>query len=346
MILCDAHQPEKERIQMGARLPERVMHGGMVKRYEQLVRKRLIEFSASLNPFPPPVTWEVDPDTLTQYPDDSYSALKEVIGSTFDRSPDEICVGNGSIELIRVFCTAALQKGDRVRIPCPTFGEYAYSCQLAGATVTDHGPAKASFICNPNNPTGILRTREDLIAELAEAERSNTLIFLDEAFIELSDIRQSLVDQRSPHLFLIRSLTKAFAVPGLRIGYGFGDPDLIRKIEAMRLPWTVNAHAEAFAMQAFENYHSLSESRHAIECERSRLMDGLRSLGLSYAPSATNFILIHLPLPAERAHALLLSHGILVRDCTSFGLPESIRAAVRTQEENQQLLEALSQCLP
>jgi threonine-phosphate decarboxylase len=181
--------------------------------------------------------------------------------------------------------------------------------------------------------------------------RSRTLtgsgiLFLDEAFIELSDPGQSLAGERDGGLFLLRSLTKAFAVPGLRFGYGFGDPGLVARMEVLRPPWSVNAFAQDFALLAFRNFSLLGESRRRIAGERAWLEGRLRGLGLAPLPSLANFLLVPLEEPASVLAARLLGKGILVRDCASFGLPDSIRVAVRKREENERLVEALSACLP
>ena len=151
---------------------------------------------------------------------------------------------------------------------------------------------------------------------------------------------------QDPALFILRSLTKAFAVPGLRFGYGFGDPDLIARMEVLRPPWSVNTFAEEFAILAFRNYHLLENSRQRIAVEREWLKRRLRDLGLPAQPSSANFLLVNLEEPASGLAARLLAKGILVRDCASFGLPESIRIAVRRREENEQFTEALAACLP
>ncbi len=326
--------------------PAKAIHGGTVKRLKSRIAGDILDFSASLNPFPPRVDWSVDPGDLECYPDDSYAALKEAIGRTFHRPTEEICVGNGSIELIRVFCTATLEKGDRVAIDSPTFGEYELSARLCGARATGQGPIKVRFLCNPNNPTGELMPRDAVLERLHAVSEGGSRLFLDEAFIELADPAESLVDVPDPALFIARSLTKSFAVPGLRLGYGFGDPTLVERMETIRLPWTVNACAEAFAIGAFAVYGELARSRARIAAERSRLVSRLDALGLPHHPSSTNFVLVRLPLPAADLSARLLERGILVRDCTSFGLSRSIRIAVRTPEENDRLMEALAACLP
>jgi threonine-phosphate decarboxylase len=326
--------------------PEKVIHGGNKKYLEEKFGTSFIDFSASLNPFPPVVIWSPDTISLESYPDDTYFRLKETIGKVFNRVPDEIAVGNGSIELIRAFCLCVLERGDQVAIESPTFGEYYYSARLAAAELTTRASmAKIRFLCNPNNPTGSLKKRQE-IKTILDIIPSHGYLFLDEAFIELADPAQSMADFRAPKLFVARSLTKSFAVPGIRFGYGFGSPDLVQQMEAVRLPWTVNAYAEAFALQAFRQYDQLKESRAAIAEERSWILSRFQEMDIPCHPSEANFLLLHLPLPADEIVRRLYTRGILVRDCSSFGLPNAIRVAIRSRTENRVLIEALSTCLP
>lgn len=288
-----------------------------------------------------------DPSTLKDYPDDRYEMLREAIGRTFGHDAAEVTVGNGSVELIRAFCLAMLGDGDAACIKPPTFAEYEMAVMLAGAQcVTCESGAAVRFLCNPNNPTGRLYTRPEVLQLLDGIAGEGACLFLDEAFIELADPRQSLADVSHENLFVLRSLTKSFAVPGIRFGYGFGTPELIERIETVRLPWTVNAFAESFAIEAFRHYDRLEESRERIAQERDWLSGRLNELGLTYEPPSANYILIEVPLEAEVLVGRLFSRSILVRDCRSFGLPRHIRVAVRTREENRQLIEALEACLP
>jgi threonine-phosphate decarboxylase len=117
-------------------------------------------------------------------------------------------------------------------------------------------------------------------------------------------------------------------------------------MEVLRPPWSVNTFAEEFAILAFRNYHHLEESRRKIRVEHEWLEEKIRDLGLTALPSSANFLLVTLDEPASELAERLLVKGVLIRDCTSFGLPDSIRIAVRRREENQQLTEALAACLP
>lgn len=324
-------------------IPERAVHGGLAHR-EQAERGWL-DFSANLNPYPPRVAWSPDTACLDHYPDDRYPGLREAIARTFGRSADEVTVGNGSIEVIRTFCQAALGPGDRVRIDGPTFGEYRVAAELAGArAMAGAGGATAHFLCNPNNPTGHLLGRpavEGILAGMGETAR----LFVDEAFIELADPGASMVGSGDERVFVLRSMTKAFAVPGLRLGFGFGDPELVDRCERCRAPWSINAFAESFALAALREYPALEESRRRIRAEREILMAGLVALGFAPRPASANFICAGSPVPVDTLMKGLVRHRVRVRDCASFGLSDTIRVAVRTRDENRRLLEGLGACL-
>ena len=334
---------------MAVDFPQRVIHGGTGKRQREKTNESVLDFSASVNPFPPKIDWHYDPADLSGYPDDTYSRLKDQIGKVFCRDPGEICVGNGSVEIIRVFCLITLGRTAGIRhfyIEPPTFGEYELSARLAGAERTAR-PEKADvrFVCNPNNPTGTLLHRAELLHTLETVKHHKGILFCDEAFISLGDPDESLADIRDPHLFVLHSLTKSFAVPGLRIGFGFGDCEVVEKIETARSPWCVNAYAEAFAMEALLHIDELAESRRKIAKERNRLVTEISALGLHCYPSSVNFLLVECGREGTSLCSALAQKNILVRDCTSFGLPSCIRIAVRAPDENSQLLEALGSCV-
>lgn len=325
--------------------PQKAVHGGRILALRQKYGSDLLEVSASMNPFLPHVPCDFGAVDLCVYPDDAYTALKEKIGRVFSRDPEEICVGNGSAELIRVYCSVVLSSKDTVRIDQPTFGEYGLSAQLAGAHIVSGIDADVRFMCNPNNPTGILTPRNEMLSLLDDCKKKGGRLFVDEAFMELAVRDESISDIRSDELFVMRSITKCFSVPGIRFGFGFGPVDLIKKIETVRTPWTVNAFAEAFTMSALDHYDELVISAEKITKEREWYFARLTELGLSFAESSVNYILVHLGRNASEFTESMLKYGILVRDCASFGLPDSIRISVETRDKNLRVVEALSACL-
>ncbi|MCK9312694.1 MAG: histidinol-phosphate aminotransferase family protein [Methanocorpusculum sp.] len=330
---------------MQEHFPKKAVHGGRILALRQNNTGNLLDVSASMNPFVPDVSCDFRNADLCAYPDDSYTALKEKIGRVFSRDTEEICVGNGSAELIRVYCNVVLSRHDTVRIDSPTFSEYDLSARLAGADVISGKDADVRILCNPNNPTGILTPRSEMLSILDDCSKKGCRFFVDEAFMELAARNESISDIRSENLFVMRSITKCFSVPGIRFGFGFGPADLIEEMETARTPWTVNAFAEAYTMSALDHYDELALSAAKISAEREWYFSRLTDLGLHADKSSANYILVHLGRNAAEFTNAMLKHGILVRDCTSFGLPESIRISVETREKNTRVLEALSACL-
>lgn len=325
----------------------RAVHGGRGK-YITGMDKEPLDFSANINPYPPELDLAIPEDALTRYPDDEYLLLKETIARHHGCKPEYITVGNGSVEVIRTLCHTVLNNSMKYFVSDHTFAEYELSAQLTGARKTaDEKESSLSFICNPDNPSGILVQKQEILSRLSQYDIDHILC-VDEAFIDLSDPSQSVSDKLEPDLFVLRSLTKSFAIPGIRFGYGIGDPDLIASMEVMRPPWTVNAFAEKVAISAFSKYDDLEYSRNMITREKSRLKNIIENYGWSCSNGSANYLLIETYHPSELITNLFLKSGILVRNCSSFDLPTSIRIAIRTIDENNKFIEALekiSSCL-
>jgi len=323
----------------------RAVHGGRGK-YIDRTDTGILDFSANINPFPPEIDLSVPVDALARYPDDEYSLLKDTIARHHGCQPENITVGNGSVEVIRTLCHTTLEPGSTFHVSPHTFSEYELSAKLAGAVkVENENKSSLSFICNPDNPSGNLIQKSVLRAKISEYEQNERIICIDEAFIDLADPGQSVSDIKSPALFVLRSLTKSFAIPGIRFGYGIGDPDLVSAMEVMRPPWTVNAFAEKVVLSAFAKYNELERSRAYIQKEKEKLIEAITFHGWSCHPASANYLLIETGHDAGTITDLFFQSGILVRDCTSFHLPTCIRVAVRTTEENIRLKEAFEKVM-
>jgi len=318
----------------------RAVHGGRGS-YIQTSEDKIIDFSANLNPYPPDLDLSISPDMAMRYPDDDYQIIKEIISDFHHCSPDCITVGNGSVEVLRTLCHTFLNPGSTVFIPPHTFAEYELSARLAGATLNKtESFSDIIFLCNPDNPTGKLVPRETILNKVHEND-GNGLLCVDEAFIDLADPEQSVSDTIHPNLFIMRSLTKSFAMAGVRFGYGIGDPELIAAMEVMRPPWTVNVLAESLVKQAFASYNNLKFSREMIGTERKRIINAVIDHGWKCQEGSANFLFINTGKDASDVTGEFMHHKILVRDCSSFGYPTHIRVAIRTVEENNQLINAL-----
>ncbi|MEI8004094.1 MAG: histidinol-phosphate transaminase, partial [Methanothrix sp.] len=277
-----------------------------------------------------------------------------------------IVPGNGSSELIRLFAECCFEDGETALVPTPSFGEYTNQSLLAGAVVKkvnigenglpllaegDLAAAKLLFLCNPNNPTGRLLSAK-LVTDLADrCEERETFLLVDEAFIELSEPKES-VAALAPHrefLFVMRSLTKSFGVPGLRLGFGVTNETLAVILNRARIPWSIGSLAAAAATYLLGCEEHLEQSRMVIKEELAWLESSLQGLGLRPLPSSVNFILVNIEscgLESDVLAQRTMAQGVLVRDCQSFGLGKSyIRVAVRSRSENERLIAALERSL-
>ncbi|MDD4448529.1 MAG: histidinol-phosphate transaminase, partial [Methanothrix sp.] len=299
---------------------------------------------------------------LGHYPDSSYRNFRRAAAKFVDVDVECIVPGNGSSELIRLFAECCLEEGDSALVPTPSFGEYTNQSMLAGGDVikVDIGQdglpilsdsllaaAKLLFLCNPNNPTGKLLSANQVTDLADRCEASETFLLVDEAFIELSEPGESVATlaPNRESLFVMRSLTKSFGVPGLRLGFGVTNSRLAGILNLARIPWSIGSLAAAAAEYLLGCDEHLMRSRQIIKTEILWLADSLRGLGLQPLPSRVNFILVDIR-PCGLASDVLaertMREGVLVRDCQSFGLGKSyIRVAVRNRSENERLIDAL-----
>jgi threonine-phosphate decarboxylase len=340
-------------------------HGGKVHEAASILGAEPLDFSANINPLGSPPLEKLVLEELGKighYPDPGYLDFRRAAGKFVNVSMDCIVPGNGSSELIRLFAECCFEEGDLGLVPTPSFGEYANQSLLAGATVkrvkigadglplledSDLEKAKLLFLCNPNNPTGRLLSKGQVIDLADRCEKAGTFLLVDEAFIELSRPEES-VAALAPHreyLFVMRSLTKSFGVPGLRLGFGATNVKLAEILNRARIPWSIGSIAAAAAAYLLGHEEHLVRSRQAIREELAWLEPALRGLGLRPEPSSVNFILVNIEptgLTSDVLAERTMAQGVLVRDCQSFGLGKSyIRVAVRGRSENMRLIAAL-----
>lgn len=323
---------------------------------------KMLDFSVNSNPYgpSPAVRRALAEVPLERYPDREALSLRRALAGRLDISPEQIVIGNGTAELLWLLALAFLRVGDRVLIIGPTFGEYGRAAALMGALVTawTAEPERAFavdpvqvgqrlqelaprlvFMCNPNNPTGTVVTPET-ISTWAEAH-PRTLFVVDEAYLAFAPGQRSALGVALDNVLVLRSMTKDYALAGLRLGYAVGHASVIAALAGVRPAWNVNALAQAAGMAALSDEAHLRESLEALGRAKCELVASLEDLGLAPLPSAVHFFLVH--VGGGRAfRQALLQRGILVRDCDSFGLPAYVRIATRRPEENAQLLAAIS----
>jgi len=328
------------------------------------------DFSVNCNPFgPPPVVLPAaERANWERLPDSNANALRRSLSQLLGVDPACVVAGSGSVELIRFLALACFGPGDTVIVPQPTFGEYEISLRIAGATVLaprDPGPEgldvsveflvrllrdsggarkrRGLFLCNPNNPTGTYLTCEE-VKRLLDA-LPDGLVILDEAYLPFVDEAWRSLDLLDRgNLVVLRSMTKDYALGGLRLGYAVGPEPLMEVLRRALPPWNVNAVAQEAGLLALQDPEYPARCRPAITESRDYLMAELTALGLRVLPSRTNYFLVEVEgAPGFRRD--LLREGFLVRDCTSFGLPAHIRISARTLPESRRLIEAAGRLL-
>lgn len=341
----------------------------------------ILDFSASINPLGPPASAiaaiKANLPQISAYPDPEYQDLRSALAQAHSPLDEEwILPGNGAAELL-TWIGRELAQLEAVNLLTPAFGDYRRSLKAFGAKVVDcpigvfeSGMLKDQgaqikttieglcfhplfdmgvLVNNPHNPTGWLFFKESLRPYLEQF----ALVVVDEAFMDFlpSDRQQSLVDTVTEfdNLVILRSLTKFYSLPGLRLGYVITHPDRIRRWQKWRDPWPVNTLAVAAGMAVLQDQPFQQKTWDWLETARFKLHQGLSQLSGLYAYStAVNFVLLYSKKPVSRLQSeLLQNHHLLVRDCLSF--PELgehyFRVAVRTEADNQKLLDGLAQVL-
>lgn len=343
-------------------MAEACSHGGIYSVDHRRVRA---DFSSNVNPLGAPKkalkAIERGSALASVYPDPECADLKRSLARYLRTDAGMMVVGNGAVEIIHWFARAFAKR--RAVIPAPTFCEYELAAQRAGAETTfvplgpdfclDSGAvidaargADALFLCNPNNPSGLLATSE--IEKIIKSVDSSTMILLDECFIELADETETLVRMVPAHdnLVVLRSLTKSHGLAGLRVGYSISSQDVVERLSAFKVPWNVNGLAQVAGVAAISDRTHIAKSVRLIKKEKKFLHDRIMKMQ-SFAPLASdaNFFLVKLDGidSTEFRDVLLKKTGVLVRDCSTFtGMgSQHVRVAVKTHSENLALLKAL-----
>lgn len=361
----------------------RPIHGGNLSWAADLAGcspHSILDFSASINPLGPPqsaiAAIQGHLDTLTSYPDPSYGSICQTLSQIHQLPVDWFIPGNGSAELLTWACRDLAQFSSTAMVT-PAFSDYRRALKAFEARICAYPidlPSVESLpssdlmdqvlalmgqstdlsksgllLNNPHNPTGQLLS----IDQMEQLLNQFALVVVDEAFMDFVPYQEqfSLIPrvQAYQNLIILRSLTKFYSLPGLRLGYAVGHPEHLQRWQQWRDPWTVNSLAIAAGKAVLKDYAFQEQTLSWLPYARSQLTEGLLGLGMHPWPSAANFILVatHCSVPSLQ-ESLLKHHQILIRDCLSF--PELgerfFRVAVRSVEENLQLLNALANCLP
>jgi threonine-phosphate decarboxylase len=330
----------------------------------------LLDFSANINPlgFPPGLCGAIQ-EALTQivhYPDRRCMALRRDLAAYHHLIPEEILVGNGSTELI--YLIARVLKPGRGLIVTPAFSEYEHALAVAGVPVAFQATDEAHnftlheafefqagdlvFLAHPASPSGALLDPGLFLKFAAHLDEAGAYLLLDEAFVDfVEEASFKSFLGRFPRMMILRSFTKFFGIPGMRLGFLLGAPEAIARLAEAQEPWSVNTMAQVMGRAFLADHEYMAQTRTLIAQERQFLFNRLEALPkLSPFPSAANYLLVKLTRPGANAAGLrlqMLTHHVVIRDASNFrGLDERFfRIAVRSRGENERLLEALEQSL-
>lgn len=291
--------------------------------------------------------------TICSYPEPMPYSLESEIARRYSLTPRQVCVTNGATEAI--YLIAQVFQGRISAVLGPTFSEYADACRVHRHKVKpfyslDALPEDAElvWICNPNNPTGEVRNKEDLKA-LVDSHPDKLFVF-DQSY-EYFTLKSLLGIKEAasfPNVILLHSMTKQYAIPGLRVGYFTASEGLTDDVRCRRMPWSVNSLAIEAAKYLLEEGDGISADIPQLLVERERLTNLLLVTGmLEIWPTDTHYMLIKLRMGKAAAlkDFLAVNHGILIRDASNFeGLDERFfRIATQTPEENDKLVKAISE---
>ena len=338
-----------------------------------LDKKKLIDFSANINPLG--VNEKVKKaiidalDKVEKYPDITYYNLKSAIGNFEDIDYSNLVLGNGAAEIIFNLVRAVNPK--KVLIPAPTFSEYEEASLSVNSNIEYYYLKEENdwsidkdilsfinedidivFICNPNNPTGVITKKDILLSIIEKAKETKTIVAIDESFLDFikSSDKYSLVSLLKDYdnIFIIKSLTKLFAIPGIRIGYGISNNmDIINKIQSISVPWNINILAEVAAINSLNDKEYISKSTAYIEEEKKYLFKELCKFNdVKIFKPSVNFIMFKLKKDIDLKYELM-KKNIIIRSCSNYnGLDKNYyRIAVRTREENEIFINTLKKVI-
>ncbi len=341
--------------------------------------KRIIKLASNENPLGPSAktlsAMRKVGKTLFLYPDGASVSLRAALAKQAKVASDRVIIGEGSDELIEMLGKAFLNPGDSIVVSEHAFIRYRMAAELMGAEIittrmrnyTHDLSAMASaikentkllFIANPNNPTGTYNTQSELVCLLKQVGHLNesravpVLIIVDEAYYEYAralqgDYPETLALQKAfPHLLTLRTFSKAHALAGLRVGYAYGDPEVIRALDRVRPPFNVSTLGQAGAEASLGDQAHIQRAIRLLKVERQATLPALAKLGLPVIPSVGNFVLIDVsPRRGKDLFDSLLSRGIIVRSMDEYGFPNHIRVTYGLPKENKEFLKALTEVM-
>ncbi|ATW27490.1 histidinol-phosphate transaminase [Candidatus Formimonas warabiya] len=301
-------------------------------------------------------------DDAYLYPEGSSTELRRKVAATFGIEADMVIFGNGADNILLMIAQAFIDEDDEVIVGDPTFSVYETVTRIMGGRVVKvplrdftydlsaivrkiTPQTKLIFVCNPNNPTGSLVTEKE-VAQFMDQVPAHCVVVFDEAYAEFVQERNYPQTIRYIHhqknVLMVRTLSKIFGLAGVRIGYALGPQKLINVLCKVAEPFPVNRVAQAGGLAALDDGEFVKRVLEVNEEGKHYLYEQFSQLGMSYVPSHTNFVFVHLGMDGKLAFQKLWEKGIVIRPGDIWNLPEFSRITIGTAEQNEKLVKALA----
>ena len=354
-----------------------VFHGSDIEKISacyHIKKEAIVNFAGNVNPLGLPASVKeavaTHADLFSSYPDREYLSLRNVLSNYCDVPADYILPGNGSSELIALLIEARAPK--HTLILGPTYSEYSRELTFSGSTQDYyHLQATSDFrpdledlfhtlsdgydfliICNPNNPTSSAISRDELKELLAFCKRKNIFVMIDETYVEfapdISAITAVPLTKQFSNLMVLRGVSKFYAAPGMRFGYGItGNSEFLKTMREKQIPWSLNSLGAFAGEMLFQDHDYYQQTRNLILSERQKMYETIKKLPtFKIYPAYANFLLVKIlkdGITSFDVFERCIQKGLMIRDCSSFQCLEGeyVRFCIQMPEENQRLLDLL-----
>lgn len=329
----------------------------------------IIKLASNENPFGPSpkavTAMKKAAERVNLYPDGDCYSLRQALSAHLGVSPQSLIIGNGSDELLKIFAETFLKEDDEVLMASPSFAEYEFVTRVMGSRpvmvdlknythdlkdmAAQISPkTKLIVICNPNNPTGTIVTKEEIEVFLTRVPEDAIIIF-DEAYYEYvsNPAYPQTIDlvKAGRRVVILRTFSKIYGLAGLRVGYGIADPAIIECLNRVREPFNVNLVAQAGAVAALEDLGHVKKSWDNNQTGKEYLYRELKAMGLGFVPTESNFMLIDVGRESQPVFEQLMREGVIVRPGSVFGYRRHLRVSIGTAAENERFVQALRKVL-
>lgn len=354
-----------------------VFHGSDIEKISacyHIKKEAIVNFAGNVNPLGLPASVKeavaTHADLFSSYPDREYLSLRNVLSNYCDVPADYILPGNGSSELIALLIEARAPK--HTLILGPTYSEYSRELTFSGSTqdyyhlqeTSDFRPGLEDLfhtlsdgydfliICNPNNPTSSAIFRDELKELLAFCKRKNIFVMIDETYVEfapdISAITAVPLTKQFSNLMVLRGVSKFYAAPGMRFGYGItGNSEFLKTMREKQIPWSLNSLGAFAGEMLFQDHDYYQQTRNLILSERQKMYETIKKLPtFKIYPAYANFLLVKILKDGVTSFDVFercIQKGLMIRDCSSFQCLEGeyVRFCIQMPEENQRLLDLL-----